>query len=484
METKKKLKLKKSILFKSISLVVVAISIVMFLLLVHLNIFPFKYLLLAFVLLFFIDIALYFLMSRKNYRVRILGTILSILLVVGFSIAIHYQNVTLDFLESIRFLNIQTETYYVIVPSTKGYSSLKDLDGKKISYVNDREGIQKAFKNVEETVNIKKVVSQDNSELVNNILKNNVEAILMEQAEYEMYREMDNDFKENTKIIDSIDVQVEKEDITKDVIITKESFSFYITGIDTYGALTSVSRSDVNMVVTVNPNTHRILLTSIPRDYYVPVAGSTSLLNDKLTHTGLKGVETSVKTIENLLETDINYYVRINFTSLVEMIDAIDGVDVENPFEFTADYEEEEEHVYYVFQKGTIHLDGKQALAYVRERYGLREGDIARARHQQQVISGVINKLSSTTILTKYPQILGSIEGNFTTNMSLSNITGFLEWQLDTMSSWSIESMVLTGSDASMKTASMPDLYSSVMIPSEESVESAIAKINEVADED
>lgn len=479
METKKKRKLKKSVVFKGISLVVAAISLLMFILLVRLDIFPLKYLILAFVILALIDCGLYFLMSRKNYKLRLSGTILSIVLVIFFSVAMYYQNATLSFFESIQFLNIQTENYYVVTSKMKSYDSIDDLADKRLVYVDDRKGVNKAVDDIDKQVKLTKNTVSDNSNLFNALFNEDCEAALIEQGEYKLYEEMNSNISSELKVISTITVHVEGENITKDVKITQEPFSVYVTGIDTYGELYTVSRSDVNMVITVNPKTHQILLTSIPRDYYVSIAGSTGL-KDKLTHAGLKGVETSVKTIENLLEMDINYFLRINFTSLVEIIDAIGGVDVDNPFEFTADYEENNEHIYYVFPKGTNHLDGKQALAYVRERYGLREGDVARARHQQQVLSAVIEKMSTSTILTKYSQILGSIEGDFTTNLSLANITGFIEWQLDGMPSWTVESMVLTGSDASRKTASMPDLYSSVMIPDEEVVQEAIQKINDI----
>ena len=148
---------------------------------------------------------------------------------------------------------------------------------------------------------------------------------------------------------------------------------------------------------------------------------------------------------------------------------------------FTADYEEDE-HIYYEFQKGINHLDGKQALAYVRERYGLREGDVARARHQQQVVKAVVDKLTTTTILTKYASLLGSMEGNFTTNIDIDSITAFAKMQLEQMPSWTIEMQVLEGSDAQRKTASIPNLYSAVMIPDEESVLTSVQKINELTE--
>ena len=292
---------------------------------------------------------------------------------------------------------------------------------------------------------------------------------------------MSREFRENHEVLETIRIEIQKEAPKNDVKITQEPFSVYVAGSDTYKEINTVARSDVNMIITVNPITHQILLTSFPRDYYVKIAGDTSELNDKLTHAGLKGVNTSIETIENLLEVDIQYYIKFNFTSLIQIVDALGGIDVDSPFAFTADYEEDE-HIYYEFQKGINHLDGKQALAYVRERYGLREGDVARARHQQQVVKAVVDKLTTTTILTKYASLLGSMEGNFTTNIDIDSITAFAKMQLEQMPSWTIEMQVLEGSDAQRKTASIPNLYSAVMIPDEESVLTSVQKINELTE--
>lgn len=479
---KKKLKLKKSVIFKSISLMTSLLSLLVFLLFLRLGVLPFKYLLLLFLFLAGIGVGLYYFMSRKNYKMRMLGTFLSLLLILVFTVALSFQSATLNFLENISILNIQTETYQIIVQKDSSYKEKKDLNGNKISYVNDRKGVLRVLKELEQSIKFQGEIKKDSSELINSLLNGQVDAILMEQEEVKIYSEISPQFKENIKVLDKVEVKVEQESITKDVRITKEPFSIFVTGIDTYGELSSVSRSDVNMVITINPLTHKILLTSIPRDYYVQIAGTTGL-KDKLTHAGLKGVETSVKTIENLLKTDINYYVKINFTSLVQIIDAIDGVDVDNPFEFTADYVEDTGAVYYVYKKGLIHLDGRQALGYVRERYGLREGDVARARHQQQVIKGMVNKLTSGAILTRYTKILGSIEGNFATNLSLSNLTGFIQKQLDETPSWTVDNFVLSGVDSSELTASMPELYSSVMLQDEDSVNEAIVKIKALKEE-
>ena len=478
MQKKKKLKLKKSVIFKSLAIIIAIMSIYVFIMFLKLNVLPFMYLLFLFLILFAIDIGLYLLMSKKKPVFRIVGTICTIFLFVLYFVGIEFQTVTLNFLHQFAFLNIQTEHYQVIVKNTSEMASLNDLDNKSIAYVKNREGASKAYKQLEKE-NVKKEEVDGVGALVRSFLQDEIDVILLESSEEELYNEMSQEFKENHKVLETVSVEVQKNDFSKDVAITKQPFSVYVTGVDTYDAISSVARSDVNMVITVNPVTHKILLTSIPRDYYVPIAGSTSELNDKLTHAGLEGVDVSIKTIENLLDMDINYYIKFNFTSLIQIVDALGGIDVDSPFAFTADYEEDT-HIYYEFQKGMNHLNGKQALAYVRERYGLREGDVARARHQQQVVEAVVNKLTTTTILTKYGELLGSMEGNFTTNFDFDSITGFVKMQLNDMPSWSVETQVLTGADASRKTASMPDLYSSVMIPDEEQLENAKGKIDEI----
>ena len=457
---------------------IIFLSVFVFVMFIRLNVLPFLYLVFVFLILLIFDFVVYLLMSRKNGTCRMIGTILCLFLFCFYFVGIKYQNVTLNFLHQFSFLNIETEHYQIIVSNESSIQSLNDLTNQKIAFVKDRLGANKAYEMLNKEKNLKLDSKEDIGQLVEAFLNQEVDVILLERTEEELYNDMNSTFREGHKVLDTLNIEVQKEDFRKEVKITKEPFSVYVTGVDTYDGITSVARSDVNMVITVNPITHRILLTSIPRDYYVQIHGTTGL-KDKLTHAGLKGVETSIGTIEDLLEMDINYYIKFNFTSLIQIVDALDGIEVNSPFAFTADYEEDT-HIYYEFQKGINKLDGKQALAYVRERYGLREGDVARAKHQQQVVEAVVSKLTTTTILTKYGALLGSMEGNFSTNFDFDSITSFIQMQLESMPSWTIETQVLSGSDASRKTASIPDLYSSVMEPSLESVTNAIQKIDEI----
>ena len=457
---------------------IIFLSVFVFVMFIRLNVLPFLYLVFVFLILLIFDFVVYLLMSRKNGTCRMIGTILCLFLFCFYFVGIKYQNVTLNFLHQFSFLNIETEHYQIIVSTESSIQSLNDLTNQKIAFVKDRLGANKAYEMLNKEKNLKLDSKEDIGQLVEAFLSQEVDVILLERTEEELYNDMNSTFREGHKVLDTLNIEVQKEDFRKEVKITKEPFSVYVTGVDTYDGITSIARSDVNMVITVNPITHRILLTSIPRDYYVQIHGTTGL-KDKLTHAGLKGVETSIGTIEDLLEMDINYYIKFNFTALIQIVDALDGIEVNSPFAFTADYEEDT-HIYYEFQKGINKLDGKQALAYVRERYGLREGDVARAKHQQQVVEAVVNKLTTTTILTKYGALLGSMEGNFSTNFDFDSITSFIQMQLESMPSWTIETQVLSGSDASRKTASIPDLYSSVMEPSLESVTNAIQKIDEI----
>ena len=457
---------------------IIFLSVFVFVMFIRLNVLPFLYLVFVFLILLIFDFVVYLLMSRKNGTCRMIGTVLCLFLFCFYFVGIKYQNVTLNFLHQFSFLNIETEHYQIIVSNESSIQSLNDLTNQKIAFVKDRLGANKAYEMLNKEKNLKLDSKEDIGQLVEAFLNQEVDVILLERTEEELYNDMNSTFREGHKVLDTLNIEVQKEDFRKEVKITKEPFSVYVTGVDTYDGITSVARSDVNMVITVNPITHRILLTSIPRDYYVQIHGTTGL-KDKLTHAGLKGVETSIGTIEDLLEMDINYYIKFNFTALIQIVDALDGIEVNSPFAFTADYEEDT-HIYYEFQKGINKLDGKQALAYVRERYGLREGDVARAKHQQQVVEAVVSKLTTTTILTKYGALLGSMEGNFSTNFDFDSITSFIQMQLESMPSWTIETQVLSGSDASRKTASIPDLYSSVMEPSLESVTNAIQKIDEI----
>lgn len=225
--------------------------------------------------------------------------------------------------------------------------------------------------------------------------------------------------------------------IKKDIVETKP-FNLFISGIDTYGGISTVSRSDVNIVVSVNPQTKHILLTTIPRDSYVRIAGGGNNQYDKLTHAGNYGILSSMQTVATLLNINMDTYARINFTSFMSMIDEIGGVDVANPIEFKTDSGQ-------IFKQGIIHLDGKDALTFSRERHNLTGGDNDRGVNQERVITAIFDKMSSPQMLRSYAGILNVLGESIQTNVSQTSLTALIKQQLNDAGSWKIETTTIDG---------------------------------------
>lgn len=222
--------------------------------------------------------------------------------------------------------------------------------------------------------------------------------------------------------------------------ITSEAFNVYITGIDQWNKEKGLDleRSDVNMIVTVSPLTRKILLTSIPRDAYVELWHVPEM--DKLTHTGIYGVEETIKTVEKWLGVDLNYYVKMNFSAVRDVIDAIGGIDVNSPVAFKSSISN------YEYEKGWNHMNGKKALFFARERKAFEGKDSIRVENQQLVVKAVINKLtSSTTLLTSYGDIVGAAGGSLQTNMSSQDMQSLVRMQIQDLGDWDIETQKIEG---------------------------------------
>ena len=272
-----------------------------------------------------------------------------------------------------------------------------------------------------------------------------------------------------------MNVPIKTSEIVKVVDVTNTPFNLFIIGSDSFGTIDKISNSDVNMLMTINPKTNQILLTSIPRDYYVEIYNTNGGM-DKLTHAGYYGVETSVKTIENLLNTEINYYAKVNFTTVIDIVNLIGGIEVYSDYSFS-------EHAFfkYTYKKGYNKLNGEQALAFARERKSFNGGDRVRGQNQQKVIKAIIDKVtSSTALISKYSDILSAIEKSFQTNLDDKSITKLVKLQLNKMPSWEIINQSLDGSDSSAYTYSYPKKQLYVMKPNEETIIEAQNKIKEI----
>ena len=259
--------------------------------------------------------------------------------------------------------------------------------------------------------------------------------------------------------------------------VTKHPFNFIITGIDVDGTIDEEGRSDVNMVVTVNPKTQQILMTSIPRDYEVYMPDFDNAM-DKLTHTGFYGVQTTIGAEEQLFDTEINYYVKVNFTTVERFIDAVGGVDVVSEYEFTPVKMKD-----WTVQEGLNHMNGKQALAFARERKAFVDGDHQRIKNQQLVFEALIKKAtSSRTMILSYNKVLTSLRNYFEMSFSSREIRKLVKFQLAKDPDWKIFKNTIVGGDGSLPTYSTGGAYAYVMTQDPESIENAKTLMNAVLD--
>jgi LCP family protein required for cell wall assembly len=258
------------------------------------------------------------------------------------------------------------------------------------------------------------------------------------------------------------------------VEVTEEPFNVYISGSDSRKSVAEISRTDVNMIMTVNPKTHTILLTSIPRDAYVPLASNGQM--DKLTHSAIYGIDEAVNTISDWTGIEMDYYVRVDFKMLRGLVDAVGRVPIENEQEFYSHTRG------FYFRKGKIDMSGAQALEYVRERKAFDKDDQQRIINQQKVLKAIIKKIvNSKTILLSYTRILDVIEGHMITDFADNDIAKMVKFQLKGMPEWKVKTQTITGEDARMGTYSMGfGRELDVFIIDEESKEEATANIEKV----
>ncbi len=468
---------KLTILSRIVASLLGVLSITAFTMLIMLNVLPIKYLKPIIYIYIPVFIALFILLWLKKVKkaIKITINVIAVILIGIFSFSIFYMYKTMNFMDKISAKEYQLEEYYVMTLKNSGYEELKDIDGKSIGVIpDDTKVYDQAILELNKLVTTEKSKYKDFIEVSQALLDKKVQAIFIGSGQLSLLTDFNEEFSSKTIKIKIISVKVSNNVEVKDVDVSKAAFNIYISGNDESGSIVLKGRSDVNIVMTVNPKTNQILLTDIPRDYYVQLHGTTGL-KDKLTHAGNGGIDMSIKTIEDLLDIDINYYVKFNFSSFRKLIDTIGGIDIYSEKSFTSFPD------YIRIPKGTTHMNGTMALAFARERHAYLEGDVQRGRNQQQVIKVVIDKLtSSKTLITKYSSILDSLGNSFEINMEPSRIYELVNYQLDNMPSWNFENISLLGTFADKYTRSYPKSLKSVVVPDEKSVTAAITKIDEI----
>ncbi|HEM5264872.1 TPA: LCP family protein [Streptococcus suis] len=414
------------------------------------------------------------LMWRK--KARIFTALLLVFSLVITSVGIYGMQEVVKF--STRLNSNSTFSEYemsILVPANSEITDVRQLTSILAPDEYDQDNITALLDDISKMESTQLATSPATSYLTayQSMLNGESQAMVFNGVFTNILENEDPDFSSKVKKIYSFKVTQTVETATEQV--SRDSFNIYISGIDTYGPISSVSRSDVNIIMTVNRATHKILLTTTPRDSYVAIADGGQNQYDKLTHAGIYGVNASVHTLENLYGIDISNYIRLNFTSFLQLIDLVGGIDVENTQEFTSGG--------YNFPVGTVHLDAEQALIFVRERYSLANGDNDRGKNQEKVIAALIKKLSSPENLRNYQAILTGLEGSIQTDLSLETIIGLVNTQLESGTQFTVESQALTGTGRSdLSSYAMPGSQLYMMEINQDSLEQAKAAIQSVLD--
>ena len=434
------------------SILVALLLIVFILQIVKLGMIPVKFLAILIAMLVVLFLISFILMTRRRAGIfqKIFGFLIAMIIGLGSCLGTYYMHTTYNSLSMMTNSDgkiNKVTSVYVLKNGT--IETADDLSGRTV-------GIMKNFEESKGATGIGKMLYDKGIEfeykeydsaikMIKDLKGQAIEGIVIDQS----YLSTIEDFEEEKDIRQQIKpildykyyekVQRQSEDA---VDVTSKPFSVLISGIDTYGQIATTSRSDVNMIVVVNPTTHEILMVSIPRDYYVETRCENDMgcaygEMDKLTHTGLHGIETTEMTLENLFDMKINYNARVNFSSVVDIVDELGGVDVDNANSFSFGG--------YHFEPGRIHLDGKQALAFSRERYSFVEGDRERGRNQMRVMDGIIQKMISPQILKNFSGILNAVGNSFQTNMSMKDMSALVNMQLSKGGSWKIYSCSVNG---------------------------------------
>ena len=448
-------------------------SITFIILLVILNMLPMRFMVaIAAVLILVgsIPFVVHVFSKKKAIMAKILSAVMIAVLVFG-SYFVFRTNETVASVTAVR--NIKMDTMVVVVRSDDPAQTIEDARDYTFGTQQAVKGwdVDAAVADINQTLGttVKLDVLEGLSQQAEALFNGDVQAIVYNDAFTGLLEDTHEGFRANTRVIFEHTITSDvKQVVVDDFDVQVEPFAVYISGIDQRGSIDTTGRSDVNIVMIVNPETHQILLISTPRDFWVPIPGISNGKPDKLTHAGIYGVQASIDTLAELYGVEIPFYVRINFTSFERIIDALGGVDVYSDLAFTTGRNAE----YTVtVQQGYNHLNGRQALAFSRERKGFVDGDLQRGRNQQAVITAMIDKATSPAILTGATQILASIQDNMDTNMAMDQVQNLIRMQLHTGAQWEVISMSAEGTFASKICFSMPRVPLSVVVPDEASVQ-------------
>lgn len=450
-----------------------------------LDMLPFQYLMLAAMVLFFLWSVVFMSQALRKKR-GITGKIFSLLLICILSYGAYHIMETNNMIARITGGGYKADTVIVAVLKDDPADTLEsaaDYDFG-VQFAKNAQNMQTAVSNIQDQLGMEiSMVECDSVETqAEKLISGEVRAIIYSGGDTELMEEAVSDYSSKIRIIYQYEIQSAMNSGEDDSLI-REPFTVYISGIDTYGDERDAAqgreseRSDVNIIAVVNPTTYQILLVTTPRDYFVPIPGVSGGQEDKLTHAGLYGVEASMNTLGALYDTEINYYVKVNFTTLMEVVDILGGLDVYSEYAFTTGWESG--HEMEVVQ-GENHFNGEQALAFCRERHNLAGGDNQRGKNQQAVITAMLKKVLSPAMLLKASSIINQVGQGIETNISQPQINSVIKNQLSTNAKWTIQSIAAVGLDGTDYPYSGGSSPVYVMYPDLDSVNEIIRLIDSV----
>ncbi|MBE6972198.1 MAG: LytR family transcriptional regulator [Ruminococcaceae bacterium] len=429
---------------------------------------------------------------RRNKLPKLIGGVVALIISAVMIYAISAADAVQSALVNVSGKLVEKEITYVVVLKDSDAKEIGDAIGYNFGALSnaDQKNTEALLDAVKDGLGKIKTTNYDSITLLaNGLLNKEVDAIIINQGFYTLLAESEAyaGFSQNTRVLYEITTDKEVDPIVPNLAVTREPFVVYCSGIDARDTdINANSLSDVNILAVVNPTTHQVLLLNTPRDYYLPLISEpyTGMM-DKLTHAGSIGIEESMNMLGNLYGVDVQYYARVNFLGLVDIVDALGGIDVHSDFTFAApsigaDYGTEwlDDKMYY-FNEGMNHINGYEALAFARQRQAFEDGDEQRGRNQMAVIKGIVSKAASSQILSSYADLLKAIEGCFITNMHYEDMSALVKMQLKDMRGWNITSYAVSGEGDTDYCATYDmDLW--VMQPDMDTVDTAKALIQQV----
>lgn len=458
---------------------------------IKLNILPSKLLFLVTILFVLLDLIFILLLcfATKGVVSKLICIIFALAISLGSCLGGYYMSKTGGLLSNITNVAKHSKnTVSVVVKESSDLKKKADLAGHSIGTLANINivGSKKVIKELNNSgIQMEQKEYGSLTEMLDSFYNGEVDSIVISESSRSQITDMEAyaNFDSNTRVVYQTSYKVENTDKAKAVSnITNTPFNVLISGSDTRGGFDENGRSDVIMVATVNPKTGTVLLTSVPRDFYVTTAcdagdGCQEGALDKITHTGIHGTNTTKRTVEKLLGIEINYTFKVGFDTVTDIVNAVGGIDVN----VEPGYAVNKFHCLEGFSvhEGVNHLNGEQALAYARERYAYSEGDRQRTKNQQQVLMGIVDKITSPAIVTNYASIMDSMSNTFSTTMSNDEISDLIKYQLNSNSKWKMEQYMVNGTGDTLMCAELGDA-ASVMVPDQSTVTTAKNKINAV----